>query len=295
MKVFLIHRFVSRKAALACIKRITKSEHISIDPTVLDSSGTESWKLAALAGIEESEAVLIFNRDECLKSVNATWEIEKAQELKRPVILLSSEGSDQEEIRKLSDLYHYSEEFNSYFKGKGTELESLFKLMVESSEQLIQRRQKMNAFFITAIGSLMAIAGALAKFGTNKSPTISFIVLSFFGITGLLLCNSWRKLIDNYGKLNSAKYKVILKLEESLSAQIFSAEWAALGKGLRPQKYQSFTSSENLVPLWFALLIFSLVFFTSVWMICAGNFLCFSAINILVLIGLIIFHRRLRD
>lgn len=91
--------------------------------------------------------------------------------------------------------------------------------------------------------------------------------MAVFGIIGLFLCNSWRNLIDNYGKLNASKFRVILKLEQSLSAQMFSAEWAALGKGRRPQKYQSFTSTENMVPLWFAILIFTLVLFASAWRI----------------------------
>lgn len=91
--------------------------------------------------------------------------------------------------------------------------------------------------------------------------------MSVFGIIGLLLCNSWRNLIDNYGKLNAAKFRVILKLEQSLSAQIFSAEWAALGKGQRPLKYQSFTSTENMVPLCFAILIFILLLFIFSWQI----------------------------
>ena len=125
----------------------------------------------------------------------------------------------------------------------------------------------MNAFFITAIGSLLAIAGTLTKVGAIESESMLFGIVVSFGLAGLLLCNSWRNLIDNYGKLNAAKFRVILKLEESLSAQVFSAEWAALGKGRRSQKYQSFTSTENMVPLWFATLIFVLVSFANLWKI----------------------------
>jgi hypothetical protein len=172
---------------------------------------------------------------------------------------------DDDEIKKLRALYHHDEEFSSYFQTGGADTTTMYKMMVDSSEQLIQRRQTMNAFFITAIGSLLAIAGALAQFGTVKSPTISFLVMTGFGLVGLLLCNSWRNLIDNYGKLNAAKFRVILKLEQSLSAQVFSAEWAALGKGQRPQKYKSFTATENAVPLWFAVLMFSLILIASFW------------------------------
>ena len=89
--------------------------------------------------------------------------------------------------------------------------------MIESSESLIQRRQKTNAFFITAIGSLLAIAGLLVKTGSISSDSVE--VLYGFSVVGLLLCNSWRNLIDNYGKLNKAKFDVILRLEKSFSSQ----------------------------------------------------------------------------
>lgn len=267
MQVFLIHRFESRKAAISLLKRIATKGDVVLRPIVLDSFGGEAWKSAALSGISKCEAVAVFDLAACMKSENASWEITKAREFNKPLILLDPNELDNNELKKLYGLYHYDEEFNSFFQENGKDTEVLYKMMVDSSEQLIQRRQRLNAFFITAIGSLIAIAGALAKFGTVKSPTISFLVMCIFGIIGLLLCNSWRNLIDNYGKLNAAKFRVILKLEQSLSAQIFSAEWAALGKGQRPQKYQSFTSTENMVPLCFAILIFILLLFISSWQI----------------------------
>jgi hypothetical protein len=102
----------------------------------------------------------------------------------------------------------------------------LYKLMIGSSESLIQRRQKTNAFFITVIGSLLAIVGLLVKTGVINSG--SFGILYGFSVVGLLFCNSWRNLIDNYGKLNKAKFDVILRLEKEFGAQIYSAEWIAL-------------------------------------------------------------------
>lgn len=267
MQIFLVHRFSSRRDAVRLLKRIADKARISLRPIILDSSAGEEWKDAALSGIGDCEAVVVYDFAACMESENAAWEVAKARELKKPIIVLDPNSSSDVEVHKLYGLYHDDEEFNSYFQEDGKNTESLYKMMVDSSEKLIERRQKMNAFFITAMGALMALAGALAKFGTVESPTISFVVMAAFGVVSLLLCNSWRNLIDNYGKLNTAKFRVILKLETLLSAQIFSAEWAALGKGRRPQKYKSFTSTENLVPLWFAILILGLVLFASFWRI----------------------------
>ena len=165
-------------------------------------------------------------------------------------------SEDASAITKLQSLYELKEEFDNCFSSDKKDVFELYKLMLESSESLIQRRQKTNAFFITVIGSLLAIAGLFVKAGAINSGSIA--ILYGFSTVGLLLCNSWRNLIDNYGKLNKAKFDVILRLEKDLGAQIYSAEWIALGKGLRPKKYKSFTSTEKNVPLFFGLLIVAL-------------------------------------
>jgi hypothetical protein len=265
VKVFVIHRFASRPAAIQILKTIAADSRITLKPVVLDSSGDQSWQSTAEAAMETCEAVVVYDMPQCLQSENATWEIDRANDIGRPVVVLDPAGPDQEEVLKLCAVYHDDEEFDSYFEAVGPHTEVLYKLMVESSEQLVERRQRMNAFFITAMGALLGIAGAITKFGFVESPAISLAVLGAFGVAGLLLCNSWRNLIDNYGKLNTAKFRVILKLEESLSAQIFAAEWAALGKGRRPKKYESFTSTENQVPLWFAVLIVGLLLLAALW------------------------------
>jgi hypothetical protein len=267
MQVFLIHRFVARKEATRYLLAVAADFNIVVNPFILDSSSCKDWKSTALKGMQECEVVAVFDIAKCMNSENAAWEIAQAQELNKPLILLDPTEQDNKELEKLQAMYHHDDEFNSYFKADERNTEDLYKVMVDSSEQLIQRRQVMNAFFIAAIGSLLAFAGALSQFGSVKSQVVSFFMMAFLGVAGLFLCNSWRNLIDNYGKLNKAKFRVILKLEQSLPAQIFSAEWAALGKGLRPQKYKSFTSTENKVPLWFAILIFVLLLCADFWFI----------------------------
>jgi hypothetical protein len=268
MKTFIIHRFQQQKDARKALKYISNNYDIQIDPIFLDSSEGEIWKEKAAIDINNSEAVIVYDLESCNQSENAHWEIEKTKEYNKPLVCICNTTPTKTEIEKLLSTYNHDIEFNSFFKKDYDNTEDLYKIMIDSSEQLIKRRQSMNAFFITAIGGLSAVAGALIKFGTIKNPTTSFLFLSSFGIIGLLLCNSWRNLIDNYGKLNTAKFRVILHLEQSLSAQIFSAEWTALGKGTRPRKYRSFTATENAVPLWFAILLFCLIQIASVWRIC---------------------------
>ncbi|MCP4049307.1 MAG: hypothetical protein GY730_01185 [bacterium] len=266
MKLFIIHRFKDRLHAKNKLKQLEQDLSVKFQLIFLDSSGGNKWKQKAEISINQAEAVIVFNPVSCKESDNAKWEIEKAKEIEKEIIEFNNEGENTASISRLKSLYDFKDEFDNCFSSDNKEVFELYKLMLESSECLIQRRQKLNAFFITAIGSLLAIAGLLAKTGVINGESIGILYL--FSIIGLLLCNSWRNLIDNYGKLNTAKFDVILRLEKDLNAQIYSAEWIALGKGLRSEKYKSFTSTERNVPLYFGLLIVALTLIAAAWQIC---------------------------
>ena len=265
MKLFVIHRFRDKKRAKTRLKELAQKFSLEFQLFFLDSSSSEQWKSNALNAIDEAEAIVVFNRSSCEESENATWEIEKATHSGKEIVDISANGEDKASADKLKLLYDLKDEFDACFSSDHRDTLELYKIMLESSEALIQRRQKTNAFFITVIGSLLAIAGLLVKTGAINSE--SYGILYGFSVVGLLLCNSWRNLIDNYGKLNKAKFDVILRLEKDLGAQIYSAEWVALGKGLRPKKYKSFTSTEKNVPLYFGLLIMALTLVAVFWQI----------------------------
>lgn len=265
MKLFVVHRFRDRQCAKSKLKKLTQASSLEIKSIFLDSSGSSLWKQKAESAINEAEAVIVFNPKSCEESDNAKWEIEKAKEAGKDIIEFREDSTNKTASSKLKSLYNFKAEFDNCFSSDNKDVFELYKMMVESSEQLIQRRQKTNAFFITAIGSMLAIAGLLVKTGAITGGSIG--ILYGFSIVGLLLCNSWRNLIDNYGKLNTAKFEVILRLEKELNAQIYSAEWIALGKGLRQKKYSSFTSTEKNVPLYFGLLIVLFMVIAAVWQI----------------------------
>jgi hypothetical protein len=149
----------------------------------------------------------------------------------------------------LRSAYDFASEFESCFPenidDRG-EIIELYKTMLETSEQLIQRRQVTSGFFITVIGAILGLVGFMFD---RKESMESFLILSLPALfLASILCRSWHNLLVNYGKLNAAKFKVISKLEKSLAIRMFDAEWVALGKGLRRSKYQSFTTTEAGVP-----------------------------------------------
>jgi len=248
---------------------LRKELSIRVNFVFLASANDKKWKQKAKKAILSSEAVIIYNVHECAESHNSKWEIELAKNENKKIIEISDYSKDISRIKQeIISVYNFTSEFDECFSDNSNTLD-LYKLMIDSSEKLIQRRQITNTFFITIIGVLISIAGFLFQSQTIDSNTI--FVLYGFSAIGLLLCKSWHNLIDNYGKLNSAKFKVILRLEQQLGSMIYSAEWIALGKGLRHQKYKSFTSTEKHVPIYFSVLIIALTVTLTIWHI-VSNF-----------------------
>ena len=122
----------------------------------------------------------------------------------------------------------------------------LYKIMVQSSEGLVTRRQGVNTFFLTMNGAILTASGIIAQnSGKDKLGGIGVAVLA---VAGAILCRAWRSLIISFGQLNRGKFQVINTIEGYLKAAIYGAEWEALGRGEDPKVYRSFTSREIWVP-----------------------------------------------
>jgi hypothetical protein len=196
----------------------------------------------------------LYDPKECAKSENTKWEVERARSLgKEPVLIDPSEKND-DSLGRLKSIYEFSEEFDGCFPEsvQRGELLDIYRIMLGTSEQLINRRQVASGFFLTIIGAFLAAAGYLYDdMGANKA----FSTVALAGSLLLaLICRSWHNLLVNYGRLNKAKFRVLSKMEAMLGIRAFDAEWLALGKGVRKNKYQSFTATEAFVPrvlMWF--------------------------------------------
>jgi hypothetical protein len=249
MQIFVIHRTASRAAANKFFQLLARQYSLELEPFFLKRSYGPDWKKQAESAIVASEAVVLFDPDGCGESENTKWEIGRAKELGKPSIPFFASGDNSDSIGLLRSAYDFSSEFDECFSKSSkdrTELLDLYKTMLETSEQLIQRRQVTSGFFITIIGAILA--GLSYVFDKKESIEV-FLWISLPGLLlAALICRSWHSLLVNYGKLNAAKFKVIGRLEAAIGVRMFDAEWIALGKGVRKQKYQSFTASEANVP-----------------------------------------------
>lgn len=148
-----------------------------------------------------------------------------------------------------SSLFPSGTEFSDSARSQILEI---YKLFVRTSEDLVARRQTVNAFFITVNTLLLSSVGLVAKLGFgNKFNIAGILALSS---AGLIVCYAWIRLVDSFRQLNSGKFKVINRLEAHLPASVFEAEWRALGQGRDPKLYQPFTATEPMIALVFGCL-----------------------------------------
>lgn len=125
-----------------------------------------------------------------------------------------------------------------------------YKLYVEMADRISSRRTQANSFFLGVNTAVIAGGAAVYGKGYNVSPTVILVAL----IAILVLCYTWWRLVKSYRQLNTAKYKVIILLEEHLPSAPYKMEWTMLGEGKEPKLYRPLASLECWVPLIFAML-----------------------------------------
>ncbi len=245
-----------RDEAQSFLRSINAKGGMSVSPVFLRKSYGKKWQQQAESRIYSAELVIVYDVDACLESENTKWELECAKKLGKSIIKISREDIVNHNFGAIQSAYDFGVEFeNCFTPGISSDAQriELYKIIVESSENLIRRRQITNGFFTTIVSAIIGGTGFAIKEEIVTQDTS--LVLSLPIVIGLLMCRSWKNLIVNYGRLNAGKFKVIIEIEKTFDTKLFSAEWIALGKGLRSEKYRSFTSTEQNVPFYFSCLL----------------------------------------
>lgn len=120
---------------------------------------------------------------------------------------------------------------------------SQYKIMVNSSIKVSEWRQNANKFYLTLNTTIASLMGALHAIGY---PNLIYI-LPVFGIVISLI---WYLHLEEFKKLNKAKFKVINRLEKKLPSKPFDDEWQYLAKA----KYKEITNLEKYIPIIFLLI-----------------------------------------
>lgn len=136
------------------------------------------------------------------------------------------------------------------------DLVTQYQMYVQTSEAIIERRQAISSFYvgvnttiITAITTIISILLG-TDILSNKPLSIGIIML-VSSLLSIILNSNWYFQLESYGKLNSAKMKVISALEKHMPANIFDTEWRVMSSKIGGKKYRSFTNIEKTVPMTF--------------------------------------------
>lgn len=121
-----------------------------------------------------------------------------------------------------------------------------YKMYVDMADKVSTRRATANQFFITMLVAELAMASFLLN--QVKSSNYEAGILAIIGLFGVSLCAIWRRLLQSYRQLNEGKYKVIHQLEQKLPFKCFDVEWDILGRGKKPEIYQSLSEVEGYIP-----------------------------------------------
>ena len=118
-----------------------------------------------------------------------------------------------------------------------------YRLYVELTDRVSQRRSIANSFFITANATLITVASWFKDYFGDYMFLVS--------TTGILLSLFWFFCIKSYGQLNSGRFKIICEIERMLPLNLFSYEWELLGRGKSRKKYWPLARVERTVALLF--------------------------------------------
>lgn len=131
-----------------------------------------------------------------------------------------------------------------------------YKLYVEMTDKISERRQSANNYLLTVNSILFSLFGFLSGYSSTSDQQIWRYFVPF---AGLLVSITWATLIRSYRQLNSGKFKVIHKIESQLPAALYDTEWKILEEG-QGKRYLQFTHVEQFVPWIFAISYIMLIF-----------------------------------
>jgi len=134
-----------------------------------------------------------------------------------------------------------------------------YKIYINATEKISDRRQKTNEFFLGLNTVLITLLGFVA---TKINQSEINLMLAMSAVAGVTICYLWYRIITSYKGLNSAKFKVIHAIESRLPLALYDTEWEMLGRGKDKKIYWPFTHIELFVP-WIFIIIYLIILFTT--------------------------------
>ena len=299
MNVYVIYKFDDYSEISERLDNIKKEIGNGISFFYFKPCRMATWHRVAKSKIKEADMVAFFDNRTDYSDVNYNnikWELDLANKYKKRVVIFKKYNDkyapqlydkDFSEISVDNKKYTtYGEnEALDYFKrqtswsveenilnkenqnGTSTTISNedkhllleQYKIMIDTSEKLMERRQSMVSLYITICTALIAFIGASFAFG-NLLITAAITLLT--GVITIILCYNWRSSLGSYELNNEGKFEVINQIEKHLPADMFECEYRYNKmKGIR-----SYSAREKVLPIIFmfvgvALILLSVILF----------------------------------
>ncbi len=184
------------------------------------------------------------------------------KELVEDEVYVSLSKSDKSLLDMLEKIYFEPIElFNEYVEETAGS-ENYYSMLVEQwkcanemAANISAQRNNMNNFYMSLMSIL--IGGILFSDQILDANLVAKTVL--YGailVIGAVCCNKWIAQIDNYGRLNGAKYDVINAIERMLPANVMLYEWLHTEQNARRKKVKiSFSKQEKDIAKLFRLVV----------------------------------------
>lgn len=152
----------------------------------------------------------------------------------------------------------------NYGESHSSHVLEMWKTYLGMADRISDRRERANAFFVTIHTAVFAGVGFLVE--KQMFPWIATVCV----FAGIPFAFYWYRLVRSYRDLNSAKFKVVHKMEELLPLKLFDAEWEAVGRGKDSKRYLPFTHIETKVPIIF-IAVYTVITLVSLYMTCSAS------------------------
>ncbi len=267
MKIFLSFKSEDMKEVEKVVDRLRE---LSPDVKVSILRQNRKWKRMTLDYLKDSDMVIYLAGEHY--SDNIDWEINEAKKIGHKVFCLKLrddvELKDERlkiyddydskltlkvepvSFEKIADLVKGDREHlhNKLFETGVIDNKTLveqYRMLLSTSESLIERRQKLTTTYLTIFSALLPVL----TFMLSQKMAFMNIGCAIISLISILLCFSWHNAIDSYGKSNAAKFAILEEMEKQFPASMFASEWVVLKK--TTSRYRSYTSRETLIPLLF--------------------------------------------
>lgn len=122
-----------------------------------------------------------------------------------------------------------------------------YKLYVNMANDISNRRESTNKFYISIISAIFGVTGYIY--------TYNVMISIFLLIAIIIISKLWKYHIKEYCLLNKAKFEVINYIENYLPAKGYTKEWELLMK----EDYKGLTKKDEKIPKYLEVVCISLI------------------------------------